>query len=247
MTCGQSITASVTLTGNLGPCSGDGLIAAKAGITINLGGHIITGTNSLPSYGVWDAGVSSVTVTNGIIRNFSYGVVLENSNTSKATNLRLTGNSFGIAVFGGATDTISGNVVWSNSGLGIAVCCGGSKHVLTGNTVQSNPIGIQVGDATATLVSAVTVSGNKVTSNTTDGIRLYPSATGTILTSNVANSNAGNGIRSEDGTAKFTTNTADYNGALGVLAAPGSLDGGGNLGQDNTTVRQCADVVCVPV
>jgi hypothetical protein len=42
--CGDTITHSVTLTADLGPCPGDGLIVGADGITIDLGGHTLTGS-----------------------------------------------------------------------------------------------------------------------------------------------------------------------------------------------------------
>ncbi|HEX3542546.1 MAG TPA: hypothetical protein VHT75_19110, partial [Acidimicrobiales bacterium] len=46
--CGQTITASVTLTADLGPCLGDGLVVTASNVTLNLNGHTITGGGSNP-------------------------------------------------------------------------------------------------------------------------------------------------------------------------------------------------------
>ena len=44
--CGSVVKASVTLTRDIGPCPGDGLVVGASGITIDLNGHAVTGTTS---------------------------------------------------------------------------------------------------------------------------------------------------------------------------------------------------------
>ena len=41
--CGDTITKSITLTSDIGPCSGNGLIIGADNINLNCNGHTITG------------------------------------------------------------------------------------------------------------------------------------------------------------------------------------------------------------
>ena len=231
VTCGQTITVSTTLTADLGPCPGNGVVIGKSSITLNLGGHTIKGTGpAAGSYGVTAGGLTAITITNGTIRDFYQGVFLNSTVGAKVNTLRLSANTTGLYGIGATTSVISNNVIFSNTNEGIRLQIG-SKNTVSTNTLQSNQTGIWM------QADTVTISGNKITSNTAEGISILAPS----------NSNASNGIHSADPTAKFTTNTADYNGGLGIWVAPGSIDGGGNHAQENTNVRQCANVVCLPV
>jgi hypothetical protein len=81
LSCGQTITASVTLTRDLVNCPGDGLVVGAPNVTVDLGGHQITGSKPT-SYGdpaacicgVNDmAGFDHVTLRNGHIDGFRDG------------------------------------------------------------------------------------------------------------------------------------------------------------------------------
>ena len=83
--CGDTITESVTLTADLGPCPGGGLIVGADGITIDLGGHTLIGSRPAElfvdnpfsyGFGVMNVGYDNVTITNGSIERFTIGVDL---------------------------------------------------------------------------------------------------------------------------------------------------------------------------
>jgi large repetitive protein len=243
-TCGQVITVSITLNTDLGPCPGDGLVVGKGSITINLGGHTIRGNDTAQlNYGIEITQWDSVTVTNGTIRDFDGGVKIQfQSNSNHIQNLRITSNQRdGVYIESGSSNVVTANTIFANpSGAGVQILTG-SANQITNNTLQSNSNGIVLFPATNT-----TVSGNKATSHSARGIGIFTGSSGTILTSNITNSN-GTGITSDDPTAKFTTNTADYNTGIGIDAEPGSIDGNGNKAQDNGDARQCTNIVCLPV
>ena len=81
LSCGATVTTSVTLTQDILNCPVDGLVVGASGITINLNGHKITGTSGAgpdnPDYclcGVNDrGGYSRLTLRNGRIENFVFG------------------------------------------------------------------------------------------------------------------------------------------------------------------------------
>ena len=78
VTCGQTVTTSITLAEDLGPCHGNGLVITGSGITVDLGGHTIRGDGS-PGTTPAQAGivldhVSNVQVRNGTVRDFDGGI-----------------------------------------------------------------------------------------------------------------------------------------------------------------------------
>ncbi len=85
--CGQVITKDFLLGEELS-CRGDALVVGADGITIDLGGHTITGPGkgqrnwpnpNLDSVGVKLQGRAKVTVRNGVISSFSTGVLAHRS------------------------------------------------------------------------------------------------------------------------------------------------------------------------
>ncbi|WP_162605917.1 right-handed parallel beta-helix repeat-containing protein [Jiangella aurantiaca] len=74
--CGQKITHSIKVNNNLGDCLGHGLIVGADGITIDLNGRTIDG-KSLGA-AILNNGYDSVTIKNGRLTDFDYGVMLNN-------------------------------------------------------------------------------------------------------------------------------------------------------------------------
>jgi hypothetical protein len=94
--CGDTITTNTTLTADL-DCSAtdiDGLIVGADGIILNLNGHTITGfTGADARSGVFVADDSHVTVKNGTIENFHYGIVVEPGDDTILRNLTIHGEA----------------------------------------------------------------------------------------------------------------------------------------------------------
>ena len=67
---------------------------------------------------------------------------------------------------------------------------------------------------------------------------------GTRIEGNLTNNNSGDGIDAQSATTAVTANDSIHNGALGIEAAAGSTDGGGNHAAANGDPRQCVGVVC---
>jgi parallel beta-helix repeat protein len=72
--CGQIVTTSTLVANDLADCPGDGLVIGAPGITLDLNGHAIDGVGL--GAGVRNDGHASVTVRNGTVRDFDYGVKL---------------------------------------------------------------------------------------------------------------------------------------------------------------------------
>lgn len=97
VSCGATITQSVTLDSNLLNCPGDGLRITGSNIVVDLGGRTISGrtdTNTSPNefVGVRLMNVTGVTVRNGTVTNFDAGVTIGRGGGNTITGLRVHGN-----------------------------------------------------------------------------------------------------------------------------------------------------------
>jgi hypothetical protein len=116
VTCGQVITASITVDNDLTDCTGKGLVVGANDITIDLNGHTIDSTASIITpdiIGVDVGAFDRVTVRNGRIAHFRTGVRL-GSDAGAATDavivaLRLDGTDFAISEQRGARNIIAFN------------------------------------------------------------------------------------------------------------------------------------------
>ena len=215
--CGQVLTASLTLNGDL-TCTGDGLtMSGTAAIVLNLNGHVISGNGT--GTGVTLSGKSE-TVQNGVISGFSFGVNVLGI-TGTVTKIRAVYNtSYGIVDLG-TTTKLTTNVVLSSTLIGVYGLGSGSTY--TGNQVVSN--GLTSGGY------GIYVNGGKtiLTSNITNGngsFGIYDSGAANTLTKNVANFNGNDGLYVSDLTV---------------------VDGAGNTAKGNNTVQgteQCFNIVC---
>ena len=86
--CGATLTSSVKLTGDMS-CSGTALTVGKPGITINLNGYTLSGSGELNGYyGVYNDGYNKVTVENGTIEDYDYGLLDEYTTGAKVVDLK---------------------------------------------------------------------------------------------------------------------------------------------------------------
>jgi parallel beta-helix repeat protein len=243
VTCGETVTTSVVLAGDLRCSPGQlGLVIGASGITINLNGHTIS--QSGDAFGVYDSGYKGVTVENGTIRNFGIGLHLDSADGSHLQNLHMAYNSnLGVEIVRSSNVIVTGNYAISNTNTGISVSFGAGDQLI-GNWVEENG-----GDGIATPAgdAGYVISQNKALDNGNNGITVQ--ANSAQVSSNVANGNKNEGIDTASSQAAVTLNgnRASFNGALGINAAAGQKDGGGNVVQDNTSAIQCKNVVCAEV
>jgi len=148
--CGSTITLPTTLTSDIGPCPGDGIIIGADNVTLDLNGHTISGDGSGNGNGVESAGHSNVVVqsTNGrgLITRFNEGVFMAGADNNVVRSLKVTRN-FGSAATGGGGIIISDesnveidhNLVVNNGPYaGIAIFGSESDNRITHNTVREN-------------------------------------------------------------------------------------------------------------
>jgi hypothetical protein len=219
--CGQTLTASLTLNGDLF-CSGTALTVTGASAVLNLGGHEVAGPNGTASgpIGIRLSGKSE-TVTNGLVTNFAIGVYVTGASDTVSA-VRATYNFEGI-YDAGPTTKITNSVAASNGNVGIYTVLGAGGGTYSGDHELNNSYGLVIVSNAAKMI----ITGNIAEGNTIYGID--DGGFGTTLTKNIANFNGNDGI---------------------YVAEVAVIDGGGNTakGNDYTTgnaPEQCHGVVCL--
>jgi parallel beta-helix repeat protein len=136
VTCGEVLNASTTVTNSLIGCSGDGLVIGAPGITVDLNGHVIQGVGL--GTGIRNSGHADVTIRNGSVFNFDYGVVLQSGTLRNAvTNLNLSKNEWAaIQLENASGNHIGQNVVSETSDIGIRAANGSHSNVIVGNSLS---------------------------------------------------------------------------------------------------------------
>jgi parallel beta-helix repeat protein len=262
VTCGTVVTTSIRLTSDLGPCPGDALIAGADHITIDLGGHTISGTGI--GAGVRVAQRTGVTVTAGTIQGFHTGVVLDESTLGTVSKLVLRDNIRGVNLAGADRNLVEKNTIL-NSGLDAIRLGLSADNIISKNTLANNVFGIGVADfSTGNLVEKNVLrdtrefgiavfsdsDSNRIEKNDVqrtsqgDGINISPDSGPTSISKNIANLNSDDGIDTDNSQTTIDGNTANANGDLGIEAVAGTTDGGGNKASGNGNPAQCVGVSC---
>ena len=211
--CGVPIVSSIRAMNNL-DCPNSGIVVGADGITIDLAGHRIEGDQSVGGYGVDNSGgFNEVTVKNGTIDHFEFGVVLTNtdrnimkdlivtdsklngfglSTTTRAVLLRndsLGNGAHGIALAPAGGSTLSENNVSHNAESGIFISSSSGPNTVKNNAVNGNG---ESGIAVTGSSGGQTISGNRVASNERQGI--YITGNASTISGNKVIDNDWNGI-----------------------------------------------------
>jgi hypothetical protein len=215
--CGQTITKSLTLNGDLF-CNGAGLIVSGASVILNLNGHMISGNGT--NNGVVLTGATE-TLKNGVVTEFQFGVRVEGTTDTVSTVRSTYSTVNGIGDFGQSTKLTS-NVVYGTQGDGIYSLA--STATYTGNhSLNNTDAGIVLGGGGS---SGVVLTSNVTNGNAAYGI--YDFDSGTKLTGNTANFNGRDGIWVDEvAVIDGGTNTAH-----------------GNDDTTGVTAEECYGVVC---
>jgi parallel beta-helix repeat protein len=260
LVCGATVKASTVLTTDLGPCASHGLVVGKAGITIDLNGHTITGKGEAPQAGILNEGFSSVTVRNGKLKAFGEGIRFSSAPASRIAKLTVTKSGpNGITLSQSPASFIEESAVHDSTNSGIRLIAsdgsvvqlndvsGNGLHgieatsdgmLIANNTVVENGFTGIYADGTTNKVKT-----NVVKNNAINGIVLYGSDY--VAKGNTANKNGDYGIMSFSPDATVSSNTANWNGlsvddgeGLGIYADKLTA-GGGNVASNNDDPKQC--------
>ncbi len=195
--CGDTVTSSYTLTGNL-TCTGNGLRVGAAGITIDGGGFTITGDGGADDYGIYNlSGYSGVTIRDfDNITNFNYGIYITGGINNNIQNVTANANNFvGIILNSGSGHTVNQSTANNNNSYGILVNC--NSNFITNNTANSNLGDLVNGNPNAGIYLNINTNSNTLTGNTTDnnsqhGIGLFLSNNNTLTSNSASGNRVGN-------------------------------------------------------
>jgi len=107
------------------------------------------------------------------------------------------------------------------------------------NDLKQNRIGIELFNTDASFIT-----DNKIQTSTLDGIHSFNGSTGNLFKKNHVDKNGADGIDVLDAGNTIAKNHADKNVNLGIFAAAGNIDGGGNKAKKNGNAAQCVGVTC---
>lgn len=87
------VTSDTTLTGDVGPCAGHGIVVAADNVTLDLNGFTVRGAKAVAEQvGILLDGVQGVTVKNGTVTGFDAGVSIEYGGGNTVTGVTATRN-----------------------------------------------------------------------------------------------------------------------------------------------------------
>ena len=114
--CGATIKTSTTLTANIGPCSGNGLVIGINGITLDCAGHTISGSGG--GNGITFTGHTKVTVKNCKVTAFEEAFYLYGSSKNTLTGDKANSNTDGFVVSTSTGNILTKNAANSNTNCG---------------------------------------------------------------------------------------------------------------------------------
>jgi parallel beta-helix repeat protein len=260
--CGATITASATLTADLGPCAHDGLVIGADNVVLDLNGHRIFGTASPgDGAGVRIPGHTGVTVKNGTVSDFDGGVVIQggSANTVRGVtahdNIGIQTNGVdtrlgdGIAVLSSTNNVIAGNTTYNNgpySGIGLYSDTGGDHANTTGASSSGNVVDSNIVDHNVSSRDGFVVNNDNI------GIRVESHSNGNTISNNQVSDSGLDGITlfAEANNNRVTRNVVTRNGfyriasrrgnGIGLQSIGGVGGASGNLIEGNL-VAQNAD------
>jgi hypothetical protein len=178
------------------PPTGDCLLVAADHVTIDLGGHLLSGIGGGGGVTTGGEDQTDIAVRNGTVTGFDRGIDFQFAQHSAVRHVRATDNvTFGILLSNGGTAT--GNTASDNGSNGI-FCASGCT--VSGNTARLNG-----GDGIR--VSGGAVSGNTAWNNGDDGIDV---STGSTVSYNSMRFNGSDGLEA-DCPSNAVGNTATNN------------------------------------
>jgi parallel beta-helix repeat protein len=174
LACGERITKDTKLDRDLINCPSNGIVIGADNVTLDLNGHVIAGDGTEFSdcphdefcdVGVANDGHQGLTVRDGSIRGFGFGVLVFGARDNRLVGISSSKNTLFGAVFGGCSrsvvrgSSLSRNVAPKGDGIGLF----GSDHIrIIGNSIQHNPgPGIHVSDSADNLIEGNLLTGGR--------------------------------------------------------------------------------------
>jgi parallel beta-helix repeat protein len=177
LSCGDTITADTTLTGDLVDCPSNGIVIGADDITLDLDGHTVAGNgqpikrcprDEICDVGVVNDGHDRITVRNGSVRDFASGVFIGRARHNRVLNVSSSSNQFfGFVIAESARSLVRGSSGDDNPGPdGDGIGIFASRHLrILNNSFRRNDLGMHVDHSTD-----ITIEGNRLARNAHMGI-----------------------------------------------------------------------------
>lgn len=192
-TCGQTVTNSIVLDGDLLNCPFDGLVVGSSGITIDLNGHTVDGVGL--GAGIRNNGFDNVTITNGStntagVQEFDHGAVLNPGTLGNIVEkLTIQNNEFSGVELNNAdsNNRIRNNIIDQQAHRGVTLTGGSSDNVIVDNSLTGN-------DGESVLVENSgnnRLEGNQIAGSGDVGLLLEGSSENTVRSNTIGGSSDG--------------------------------------------------------
>ncbi len=209
-TCGTVINTSgdYTLANDLLNCSGDGIDITADLVTLELGGHQITGSGTGTGIRVefmGHGGIADVTINGpGTIMNFDNGIVLSHSGYGEVSRVTCLGNNSGFTIlsgteFGSFRNRIHDSTATMNRVAGFVI--GGEAGNFIRNKSNQNGDGFVLANDDTT---GNTLDNNTADQNATDGIEAESGAIDNTITRSSAHRNSAYDLADDNRTCRNT-------------------------------------------
>ena len=205
VTCGATLTTSTTLSADLVHCPGTALVIGADGITVDLGGHTISGTNADGSEGIASDGHANVRILGGHITDFrinGVGIRGGSGNLVRGVTVRRIGD---------------GGVDGEPVSAGIAISRSPRSRVI-GNDVSNDVNAFQADGVDVLDSPGSVVAGNRLARNSWNGLALINSAKSRIAHNTLDyNRNNGTEVNGTSNSVAVVANRARGNRQFGIV------------------------------
>lgn len=246
--CGTTVSTNMVLSADVGPCAGNGLIIGKGRVKLDLGGHTVfgfPGPGDGTAAGIRLPARRSVTISNGTVRDFDAGVVINGGRSNIVRNLQILDNvgpddpvtaelGDGIFVSNSVGNQILDNTLLGNGrydGIGIL------GETADGNIVRGNRVENTLA-VTNYFLGGPTGQGIILNgANDGTGGNTIGTITGSVVSNNTVRNNASGGLANINIVkSEISGNTVEANGLTGRAGNGIGLQLGPRLRTDITDV-----------
>jgi len=153
--CGQVVRHDAFLTRDLSCRSLPGVVVGASGITIDLRGFTLRGDHSTGLYGIDDLrGYDGVTIENGTLRDFDYGLVGFAADRLVVAGVHASGNVGGGLFLAGVAVTVRSSTASQNGGDGLYILSA-SADIRSSGASENMGNGIYVSGGSAAIRSSI--------------------------------------------------------------------------------------------
>jgi len=212
--CGRVVRTSITLSQDLVACPTEGLVVGAHGITIDLNGNVIDGVSF--GVGIRNDGFDGVTIRNGRIQEFDYGVQLTSgTRRNHVTRLTISRNELaGVQLFNaGGKNRVTNSVIELQSGDGVALVDGSSGNRVFRNTIRNN----QNNGVFVQRSSGNRIARNGITGNSNRNVQMDSSRGNAVLENTLAGSGDAAVEITSSSSNVLARNTASASGDAGFV------------------------------